>query len=229
MEVNQAFLLQWFDKIVKQAKESYQILIASVLTVALLAIGVWGYLYHKNNVRANAYKDFMAAMQYYNGALTAKSDKWQQTEQVFRQGYEKYKNTEMAPVFLAFLSESLLNLGKTDQAIESLSSFIDNVSSKEIKDCYVLKVALIKMDSRDMKVKEEGLKSLIAIANDDSNFSSEIALYQAGSYFWNQKNYNEAKNYWQRFLVKSTASSGQSSIYAVQVREKLSLISTESL
>lgn len=244
MEVNQALLVQWFDKIVKQAKANYQILIASGLGIALVGSGIWGYVYYKNKVRAQAYKDFMVAMQYYEGAVKSKkdkynsqnikffqseSDKWQQTEQVFRQDYEKYKNTEMAPVFLAFLSESLLNLGKVDQAVESLRSFIGQVSSKEIKDCYTLKIALIKMDSKDAKIKEEGLNDLIAIANDDNNLSNEIALYFAGEYFWNQKNYNEVKNYWQRFLVKTTAKTGQSSIYAGQVREKLGLISPESL
>jgi tetratricopeptide (TPR) repeat protein len=244
MEVNQALLEHWFDKMVKQAKERYQILIASGLGVILLAVGVWGYIYYKNSIRAHAYKDFIVAMQYYNGAVKSKkdrrnpqdikifqseADKWQQTEQVFRQGYEKYKNTEMAPVFLSFLSESLLNLGKVDQSIEALRSFIGQVKSKEIKDCYILKIALIKMDSRDARIKEEGLKSLITVADDDSNFSNEIALYHAGAYFWSQKKYSEAKNYWQRFLVKSTAKTGQTSIYAAQVREKLNLISPESL
>lgn len=244
MEVNQALLVQWFDRALKQAKNYYQFLIVGGLGIALVGSGIWGYVYYKNKVRAQAYKDFMLSMQYYEGAVKSKkdkndypdmrffqseSDKWQQTEQIFRQNYEKYKNTEMASVFLAFLSESLLNLGKTEQAVEMLKSFIAQVSSKEIKDCYTLKIALIKMDSKDAKVKEEGLNDLIACANDENNSSSEIALYQVGAYFWNQKKYDEVKNYWQRFLVKTTTKSGQTSIYASEVREKLGLISPESV
>lgn len=244
MEVNQALLIQYFDSTVKKVKENYQVVCACILVVTLGGVGFFGYKYYKNKIRAAAYKDFVAAMQYYEGAVKSKAsrydsqsvkifqseaDKWQQTEQVFRQGYEKYKNSEMAPVFLAFLSEALLNLGKTEKALEILNSFVGQVSSKEIKDCYKLKISLIKMDSKDAKVKDEGLKELVSIANDENNLSNEVALYQAGAFFWNQKNYSEARNYWQRLLVKTISKSGQPSVYAGEVREKLSLISAESL
>lgn len=243
MDVNQALLVQWFDSALKKAKKYQQAVVVGVVGVAVLGTAIFGYTYYKNKVRCAAYKDFMVAMQYYDGTVkTQKSssdssiklfenynDKWQQTEQAFRQGYEKYRSTELAPAFLAFQAEALINLGKVDQAVQTLQTVIGQVGSEDIKDCYRVKIALIKMDNKDNKIQGDGLSELIAIANNNTSTANEIALYQTGSYFWSKKNYNEAKTYWQKLLVKTMSKTGQPSVFAGQVREKLSLISSESL
>ncbi len=244
MEIKQAVLLKWIDDVVKKAKVYQQVLVAAGLGLMVFGAVVFGYSYYKNKVRAAAYKDFMSAMQSYDGVIKNKkmssnypgikqfeseNDKWTQTEQIFRQGYQNYKNTELAPAFLAFQAEALLNLGKVDDAIKLLKDVINQVKSEELKDSYKVKIALINMDKKDEKVKSEALNELISIANNDSSVANEVALYQVGAYFWSQKNYNEAKNYWQRLLVKTTAKSGQVSVFAGEVREKLSLITAESL
>jgi tetratricopeptide (TPR) repeat protein len=244
MEVKQALLIKWIDGLFKKTVKYHQTVIVAGLGVVVLGTAFLGYGYYKNKMRASAYKDFMSAIAYYDGVVKNKkmssnstsikqfeseSDKWQQTEQIFKQGYENYKNTELAPAFLAFRAEALLNLGKVDDAIKVLKDVINQVKSEEIKDTYKLKVALINMDKKDEKAQVEGFNELIKLADNDSSFASEAALYQAGSYFWNQKKYNEAKNYWQRLLVKTMSKSGQSSVYAAEVREKLALITAESL
>ncbi|MFH1254670.1 MAG: hypothetical protein V1646_04550 [bacterium] len=244
MEIKQAVLLKWIDDVFKKAKVYQQVLVAAGVGAIVLGSVVFGYAYYKNKVRAAAYKDFMSAMQSYDGVIKNKkvssnypsvkqfeseSDKWAQTEQAFRQGYQNYKNTELAPAFLAFQAEALLNLGKVDDAIKILKDVVAQVKSEEIKDSYKVKIALISMDKKDEKAQSEALNELIAIANNDGSVANEVALYQVGSYFWNQKKYNEAKDYWQRLLVKTTAKSGQVSVFAGEVRDKLSLITSESL
>ena len=244
MEINQAVLLKWIDDVLKKAKAYQQILVAAGVGAIILGSVIFGYSYYKNKVRAAAYKDFMSAIQSYDGVIKNKNvsssypsvkqfesenDKWTQTEQLFRQGYLNYKNTELAPAFLAFQAEALLNLGKVDDAIKILKDVVNQVKSEEIKDSYKVKIALISMDKKDEKVQREALNELIAIANNDGSVANEVALYQVGSYFWNQKKYNEAKDYWQRLLVKTTAKSGQVSVFAGEVRDKLSLITAESL
>ncbi len=244
MEVKQAMLIKWFDDVLKKVKVYQQLLIIAALGVIILSAAIFGYAFYKNKVRAAAYKDFMSAIQYYDGAVKSKktssnypgvkqfeseNDKWVQTEQVFGQGYQNYKNTELAPAFLAFQAEALLNLGKVEQAIKIFKDVVNQVKSEEIKDSYKVKIALINMDNKDAKIQSDALNELIAIANNDNSVANEIALYQVGSYFWTQKKYNEAKNYWQRLLVKTTAKSGQASVFAGEVREKLSLISAENL
>jgi tetratricopeptide (TPR) repeat protein len=244
MEVNQALLIKWIDDLFKKTVKYHKILIVAGLGVIVLGGAFFGYGYYKNKMRTNAYKDFISALAYYDGVVKDKkmdsnyssikqfeseTDKWQQTEQAFKQGYQNYKNTELAPAFLAFQAEALLNLGKVDDAIKVLKDVIDQVKSDEIRDSYKLKVALINMDKKDEKAQTEGFNELIKIADNDSSIASEAALYQAGSFFWNQKKYNEAKNYWQRLLVKTMSKSGQASVYAAEVREKLALITAESL
>jgi len=244
MEIRQAVLLKWIDDVFKKAKVYQQVLIVAGIGVIVLGSAGFGYIYYKNKVRAAAYKDFMTAIQCYDGVVKNKKvssdypsikqfesekDKWTQTEQVFRQGYQNYKNTELAPAFLSFQAEALLNLGKIDEAIKVLKEVVSQVKSAEIKDSYKVKIALINLDKKDEKAQSDALNELISVANNDSSAANEVALYQVGSYFWNQKKYNEAKDYWQRLLVKTTAKSGQVSVYAGEVREKLGLITAESL
>lgn len=244
MEIKQAILLKWIDDLLKKAKIYRKLLIGTASGLIFLGLAILGYMYYKNRVSACAYKDFMSAIQYYDGTVKGKkasssypgvkqfvseNDKWSQTEQIFRQGYQSCKNTELAPVFLAFQAEALLNLGKIEEAVKLLKDVVSQVKSEEIKDSYKIKIALINMDNKDEKIQSEGLNQLIAIANNDSSVANEVALYQVGSYFWNQKKYNESKNYWQRLLVKTTAKSGQVSVFAGEVREKLSLITAENL
>lgn len=244
MEVKQAVLLKWIDDVFKKAKMYQQVLIVAGIGAIVLGSAGFGYIYYKSKVRAAAYKDFMTAIQSYDGVVKNKkvssdypsikqfeseTDKWTQTEQIFRQGYQNYKNTELAPAFLAFQAEALLNLGKVDEAISVLKEVVSQVKSEEIKDSYKIKIALINLDKKDEKSQSEALNELISIASNDNSVANEVALYQLGSYFWNQKKYNEAKDYWQRLLVKTTSKSGQVSVYAGEVREKLGLITAESL
>jgi hypothetical protein len=244
MEIGQAVLLKWVDGVFKKTKACRRFLIVAGIGAIAFGAIVFGYVYYTNKVRAAAYKDFMSAIQCYDGVVKNKqissnypsikqfeseNDKWIQTEQVFRLGYQNYKNTELAPAFLAFQAEALLNLGKVDDAIKVLKDVVNQVKSEEIKDSYKVKIALICMDKKDEKVHKQALDELIAIANNDSSVANEAALYQVGSYFWNQKKYSEAKGYWQRLLIKTTAKTGQVSVFAGEVKEKLSLITAESL
>jgi len=244
METNRVSLSEWMDFFWDKINKNRQILIVTALAVIVFGAIIFGYVYYKDKQRCNAYKDFLIAMQYYDGIVKSKDsesnypgaryfsthdEKWQQTEQVFRQGYEKHKNTEMAPIFLAFQSEALINLGKVEQAMQNLNSVVAQLKIQDLKDCYKVKLALIKMDLNDESLLKQGLSELTAIANSDGCAASEIALYHAGAYFWNSKKYEEAKGYWQRLLVKTTAKAGQTSVFAPEVREKLSLISTENV
>lgn len=216
-------------------------ILAAIALFLTIGFGSVGYLFYKGRMQAVAYKDFIEALKYYDGLTSAsknkyndpnskyfltEQDKWQQTEQIFNQGYQKHKGTDLGGMFLAFRAEALLNLGKTAEAMATLNDAVDQMPSNEIKDYYKIKLALMKIDNND----KLGLQILQQFADDDKSVANDLALYHLGSYYWEQKKFNDAKNYWQRLLIKTGGvKSGQASPFVQEVKEKLSLFSTENL
>jgi tetratricopeptide (TPR) repeat protein len=216
--------------------------IGGVAAVLLLTVGSVGYLYYDSWSQASAHKAFIDAMRYYeapvSGGKTVVSDygiqfateeeKWKKVEDVFKQAYNKHSGTGIASMFKVHQADALSNLGKIDEAIEMLSSAIKKIPSIEVKDFYTLKLALLKLDSAQQSVQQDGLASLKKIVDDTHNFANEAGLYYLGHYFWTLKDYVQAKNYWQQLMVKyGMKDAKEQSGYAEVVRGKLKLISAD--
>jgi tetratricopeptide (TPR) repeat protein len=241
MDFSRNPLLVWLNDAINEGwKYKKQILIGAVIIFGTGLLSV-GYLFYKSNARTAAYKDFVAALKYYDGLTIAsknkyndpnskyflsEQEKWQQTEQIFSQGYQKHKGTELGSMFLAFRSEALSHLGKSSEAIATLSDAINQMPSDEVKDYYKVKLSLIKIDNND----QQGLESLQQLADNEKSVANDLALYHIGNYYWNQKKFADAKNYWQRLLIKTGGTKvGQASPFIQEVKEKLNLFSTENL
>ncbi len=227
------------DFIVKNKK---QVLIG-VAGIAILVTATVGYVFYKRHVREQAHKDLLQALRYYDGVVgkmsyadaatvsfASEAEKWQKTEQLFKEGYEAYKGTDLGSMFLAYQSESLLHLGKFDEALKVLSSAVVQMNDAAVKDFYRVKLALMLLDSGKEIDKQQGLGLLKKIADDTQSVANEAALYQLGSYYWYEKKFEEAKNYWQMLLVKyGTRDIKQPSQYVDIVKDKMALLSVESL
>ena len=75
---------------------------------------------------------------------------------------------------------------------------------------------------------EYSLKKLKAIAQDAEHFANEAGLYYLGYHFWGQKDYANARNYWQQLMVKyGMKESKERSGFAELAKPKLKLISAE--
>lgn len=241
MEFSRNPFLAWLDKSVNKCL-SYkkQISIGLAATVLISGLGV-GYLFYKERANTAAYKDFVTALKYYDGVVvasqdrfndpsvkyfTTEQDKWTQAENIFNQGYQKHSRSNLGCMFLAFRAEALLNLSKGDEALALFSEAINKMPNNDVKDYYKVKVALIKMDKKD----SQGFEELQKLANNESSIANDLALYKLGAYYWNQKKFKEAKEYWQRLLVKTSGGkAGHISPFAQEIKEKLSLFSTENL
>lgn len=234
-------MLVWLDKVVNDGlKYKKQVLIGLVAIIGFSGL-LTGYLFYKNSANAAAYKDFVSALKYYDGIVmtakerfndpnakyfTTEQDKWVQTESIFSQGYNKHKGSKLGSMFLAFRAEAILNLGRKDEALSLFNEAVSQMPNNDVQDYYRIKIALIKMDKND----DSGLAELQKIAENEKSIANDLALYQIGAYYWDQKKFTEAKNYWQRLLVKTGgAQIGQASPFAQEVKEKLSLFSTENL
>lgn len=243
MDASSNPVVVWLENTIDYIKKNQKPVIAGVVGATVLISAVTGYWFYRIHVREQAHKAMVQALKYYHGVVgtvtsadsqsmffTSETEKWQKTAQVFADGYERYKGTALGSMFQAYQAEALLNLGKMNEAVDTLSHAVDNMKSGALKDFYRIKLALMKLDSSKELDRQQGLGALKILADDAQSVAQETALYQLGAYYWSEKKFAEAKNYWQMLLVKyGTRDIKHPSVYAEKVKEKLALLSVESL
>lgn len=235
-----AVVLEKSQKYIVENKK--QVLIAVAIFVGFVGIISW-YLVTRGQIQVNAHKDFVHAMESFQAPVVGKEvasvsfdtkefktkeEKWQKVEELFKRGYEKNKSAGLAPIFLAYQSEALLNQGKNDQAISILKKSIDILSSKEVKSYYQIKLALMQIDFADKKVQADGVDLLKELAVDDKSIAHDRALYYLGDYYWHNKKFEDAKNYWNQLNLKYGKSAKKPSYFVNKAKSKLKLISFKS-
>jgi len=237
-------LVQWLDKTVQALVGHRKQLVLGVITLLAAALLIVGYQWYDQRAQVKAHQAFLDAQRIYEAQVSpghptiitptsaqfgSEEEKWKKVEEVFKETYSKHKGTGIAPVFLTYQADAQAHLGKTDDAIVTLEIAVKAMSSLEIKDFYRLKLALMKMDSNKEAVKQEGFAELKKIAEASTNYANEAGLFYIGNYFWTQKDYSQAKNYWQQLMVKYGLKEQQKdqSGFAELARSKLKLISAD--
>ncbi len=229
-----------------------------VLSLALGLGGFYSYSYYKENIEIKAHGAFVECMQYFDAkvgsdksknpsfddteSFDTAEQKWVKVIEIFKDSYEKHKASSLAPMFLVYSSEALINVGKLAEAIELLEKAIPDISSQELKQSYLLKLALMKLDSNDLIAKEEGLQLVHALTDEYNfadlvrkiskkisisskiNYVQDAALYRLGEYYWYKKNFNIAKNYWNDLVLKYGKETSSSSSWAALASEKLKFV-----
>jgi len=218
---------------------------------ALLAIGgvvfvilsIVGYQYYSHRSQVLAHKDFIEALKYLDAPIVpsekaifnenamefpTQEAKWKKIEEVFRTGYQNHRRSGIASMFRAYQAEALLHLNKVEEALVELDAAVKGMPSDALKDFYRLKLALLKIDMNKPELQKEGFADLKKIAETSTNAANEAGLYYIGLYFWSQKDYAQAKNYWQQLMVKYGLKEGKDqSAFAELAKAKLRLISAE--
>jgi len=234
---------EWLDKAAQTAVANRkQVLIGFAGLVGLICL-IIGYSYYNHYSQAQAHKAFQDALKYYQasvapGARTyikddiiefgSDEDKWKKVEEVFKTAYDKHKGAGIGPMFRILQSEALVNLHKIDDAVTLLESAVKALPSHEMRDFYKLKLALVKLESPTETIRKAGFAELKAIAENAAHLANEAGLYYLGLYFWTQKDFAQAKNYWQQLMVKyGMKEARDQSGFTELVKAKLKLISAE--
>lgn len=243
MHTSSNSLALWMENTLDFVNKNKKLVLATIVGMAFVTAGFIGYSFYQSHVNKKAYEALLNALKYYDGSIgtatqsskdrmvfASDTEKWQKTEQIFKEGGATYSNTRLAPIFLAYQSTALLNQGKLDEAITVLTKATDQMKNKAVRDEYRIKLALMMSDSDKETVKHKGFDLLKSIASDRQSTSIEAALYHLGAHYWHEKKYSEAKNYWLQLIAKyGAAANAQPSHYVKIVKEKLSLVSTKVL
>lgn len=196
--------------------KQYNVLILVGLAALVFFTSIFiGHRWYRNSVQIAAHRDFVQALKYFDAPvqkveLSAAQEfvfpteqaKWTKVIQVFSDAYKRNAHSTFAPMFQAFLSEAYLNNGNFAQAFQEMQAAVSNMKDDAVKQVYVLKLALMSLDSSEPKVVESGLEQLKRMAYEPENVSHAQALFHLGMYAWVHKNFEQAKGLWQQFIVK---------------------------
>ncbi len=214
MDFSLGSLMNWFENAVSWITENRQRVIAGISGICMMAIGVGIYHYYANKTKAAAYKDFSALMQMVSepakvtgtGGEDLKASvelqKWERVEKLAQSHYNSYKGVGLGAAFLAVRADALDVLGNTAEAVKTMRQAVSAMGVAPIRECYEVKLALMLMDQTSDTEKKEGYDMLIRIGNNPKHMAHDRALYYLGEYAWIQRNFTDAKNYWQQLVIK---------------------------
>ena len=228
MEFSKNPLESWLDRFSKYVRNNLKVFLLSILLALGLISLITGYFFYKNILQERAHKSLVSAVKYFDAPVVKDAlesqklnldstffatdkEKWTKVEQVFDSAYQDNKRSDIAPIFLAYKSEALLNLGKQKEAISVLKDVVRLIPDSAAKFYYELKLALVKIDTREKALVDQGIATLERIAMDKRNYADDMALYRLGEYYYFNKNFSETKNYWNQLTLKYGKTSNKSS------------------
>lgn len=231
------------DDLIRKIQE-YQNYILMVIGITTLIVAAsFGFFYYKRVKEEGAYRAFTAAVEYFDAPIIKKDEKktddldfldkkefsslqekWEKVTNVFHEAYEQHRSAGIAPLFLAYEAEALVQLGKTEEAIKVLEQIITMLDNEQAKTFYMIKHALLLIDTNDKATVEKGIEVLKTIARDEQSVAHDTALYQLGTYYWYTKDFTEAKNYWNQLILKYGKQEKHPSPWVEVAKEKLRLI-----
>lgn len=224
-----------------ERKNHLLVLLLIILGIIGLSIG---YYFYREGLQKRAQKDLVkdiAVLQapvhtpdMQNEALkldseffTSQEEKWTKVAQNFESDFQKNKGSGVAPMFLAYQADALINLGKLDSAVQVLKKLVNMAPESAVKSYYKVKLALVSIDSGNKDFEKEGLEVLKSIGLESQNSAQPMALYYLGQYYWFAKNFDEAKNYWNQLILKYGKKVEKPSIWAEKAKVYLKLISVK--
>lgn len=188
--------------------------------VALCAACLGGYFYYTKRYNEHAHKKLADAIEIFDHAQEKNSDElWKSADRALRLGYEAYPNSSYAPYFLVYRSQVALHTREIDDAISLLDQAVNVLPSKSLLQSYFkIKLALVKLDSNDAAVHEEGVQELQMLAGNPKNAARDMASYYYGLMNFDAGHREEAEKIWASLLE---GGNNQQSVWANLAQAKL--------
>jgi len=190
------------------------------------------YKFYRDSLEQSAHASFVSCVNVLDAKgqvdgtpFRSEQEKWTKVAEVFEEGYKKNKSASIAPMFLAFKAEALINLGKINESIELLKKVVSLLSEGALKDSYILKLALLQIDSGNEALLSDGILKLVMLSEKDKSPVNDIALFRLGEYYLIKQDIVAAKKYLNILVLNYGNKKENTSIWAKKGLEKLSLIS----
>jgi tetratricopeptide (TPR) repeat protein len=189
-----------FNRIIDFVQDYYKEMVFAGVCLVGCGIGLYffmNYQAHKQEQAQLAFAQTLAEVKH--GEKNA--DLWPNADLAAKTGYRSYKNSSLAPYFLALESQIAARQGNLKEALESLETAIAAMG-KNSPFYYIFKIkaSIMKLDSDDLSLQTNGFKELEALAQDQANKQRDEALYYLGMYYVNHTDIIRAKETWEKLI-----------------------------
>lgn len=189
------------DNLVDWAKNNLAIVGVGAGLIVLLAGGGYGYHYFGVQKEQAANTVLGDCMSQFDQAAQGKAN-FADVAIMCQAGYEKFKNTKVAPYMLAIQADALLAEQKQQEALDTLNTMLTQIgSSSPLYPLYSLKQALLKLDMPDETLNQTGLQELEKLAADANNIYNDAAQFYVGFYHSTHGNAQKAKEVWAHLVA----------------------------
>jgi len=208
-------------------KEHIRSIALAALVIACGIGGYFGYRWYDSRKQAEAQYSFGMLLDQFNTAFEKQDTDFAMLAQDFGAGYETHKNTAIAPYFLSFQADALLQAGNKKEALQVMDKAVTaHTSATPLLNLMKTKRALLALDANDDEARQQqGLNELEKLGQDTTNMYRDYALYHLGMYHWIHENSNAARLAWQELVDIQDTGMFSASPWASLVAEKLQSIS----
>jgi predicted negative regulator of RcsB-dependent stress response len=203
--------MTWTQVISDYARQRRNVrsLVVGASLVALLVAMIFGYRYYAGYYNQRAHSALASAIELYERAERENTKAlWSDADRALGQGYKEYSNSTLAPYFLAFQAEIARLQGRADDARALLERALSILSkTSPLYNAYALKLAMMKIDSGDAGLVNDGTSSITALASDAKNRDRDMALYYQGLLAFDSGDRAAAEKSWNVLIEKYGAQS----------------------
>lgn len=185
--------------------QKYSNYFIALAALAALGAGGWfGYRLYVDKYEQSAYKDLAENIEGFQKAVSSgNSARYLDVERAFAIAGDRHKKSKLYPYFLAYKADILGIEGKQKEAIETMNALLSSIDKKQpLYYLYAIKSALMKLDSSDEAVKNEGRTTLMQLAEDNQNPVRDMALYYRGLEAWQKGDVAEGKKFWNQIVMQ---------------------------
>lgn len=227
-------------------KEQYSVKYMREAFIGILLVVCFGggYFLHQFYVTNRERQAFIALSEVVNSFLQSQqqaqsvhdvADKeknyqaWQDTEILLDALYKENINSYLAPHFLVFKSQIVLERDHDlNQAIKIMDDALANISKQsELGSFYHMKRIKMGFDSSDSAVKAKALSDLIAFSKDEKSCVYQEALYELGLYYLSIGENQKAMQQFDTLVKKSDTTALLKSPWVFFAQEKLGVVPTQ--
>ena len=202
----------------RYAQYHRQIFIGSIVLVVGLAIGGGIFFYRvKQNQKAqdilcesvNEYERLMRQSMAYKKTDVIQEG-WNDLELEFKTAQDQVSNSDVSLYLKLLQADALVQQGRLKDAFGIMKTCLEKMPKDlPIYYLYKTKYALVAIDQKDKKIKENGLEQLKDLSVDVNNKNRDMALYYLGLYYWSEGQSSDALQTWKslidEFPVENTA------------------------
>jgi len=179
------------SKLKKSAEERKRFLLTALSAILAVAVAVGGFLLYSNTQKKNAqkleYEGYKAYYGLYQKQPVLMEERYKKAEELFRKAY----NTKKSPVSLYYIANCYYELGKFDEALNTLKELnLKFPDDEKFVPLSYYKMAMINLKKGSA---EEALKSFAVLYNYKTGTYKDLALIESGKILEAQGKAEEAR------------------------------------